>query len=276
MRELLGERLDVKFGEVIQHSGRYEHLKRVRYRGDGVRFVRPSDAHTNNYLAALDIVGCRPCAVPYLQKGDDDAGAEPLPPEMASAYRTAMGIALFIAADRWDLHREVQRCTRILAAPSSHDWRRAVRIGKYLQGPRLVGTLLRLDPGLARASGKVLLDMFGDSDHAGCVATRRRVSCGVFMLNVKGVGVFGVAAGPADTSREVRGRSPLNVPIAPFGHEMPVDPGRGSHLEHGLAQGRGQGQPRRPRHQGVAHSGGVIAASRLMRSGIAACVGDCV
>ena len=121
VRELLGERLDVKFGEVIQHSGRNEHLKRVRYRGDGVRFVRPSDAHTNNYLAALDIVGCKPCAVPYLQKGDDDSGAEPLPPEMASAYRTAMGIALYIAADRWDLQREVQRCTRILAALSSHD-----------------------------------------------------------------------------------------------------------------------------------------------------------
>ena len=64
VRELSGERLDVNFGEVIQHSARYEHLKRIRYRGDGVRLVRLSDAHTNNYLAALDIVGCRPCAVP--------------------------------------------------------------------------------------------------------------------------------------------------------------------------------------------------------------------
>lgn len=109
---------------------------------------------------------------------------------MTSAYPAAMGIALYIAADPWDLQREVQRCTHILAAPSSHDWRRAVRIGKYLQGSRSAGTLLRLDPGLARASGKVLLDMFGDSDHAGCVATRRSVSCGVFMLDGAAVAGF--------------------------------------------------------------------------------------
>eukprot|EP00974_Lingulodinium_polyedra_P079159 7667114-Lingulodinium_polyedra.AAC.1 len=80
-------------------------------------------------------------------------------------------MALYIAADRIDVQREVQLLARRLQQPTEWDQRRLVRLVRYLKGTRAWG--VRLCAPTAATSGKVVIDMYSDTDFAGCRETRR-------------------------------------------------------------------------------------------------------
>ena len=99
-----------------------------------------------------------------------------LNPADASSYRALVARANYLAQDRIDIQFAVKEAARRMAAPRTEDWGLVKRLGRYLKGkPRLVYTYE-----FERMPSKV--DVYSDSDWAGCRATKRSTSGGVAML----------------------------------------------------------------------------------------------
>ena len=106
--------------------------------------------------------------------------------EEISIFRSCVGIALHLASGRWDIQREVQLLTMHVREPKELDRRRLVKLVRYLKGTREYGQ--RLVKPIHSEKGVAVLDMFSDSDFAGCLETRRATSCGTFLVD--GVTVY--------------------------------------------------------------------------------------
>ena len=111
--------------------------------------------------------------------------------------RRAIGILLYLGADRWDVKRDTELAARHLKEPREFDWRRIVRITKYLKGKPAWGHELRGDNGLA---GKIMLDMYSDTDYAPDDTTKRAMSCGQIYIDKMPYGCFARRQGVQSTS----------------------------------------------------------------------------
>ncbi|CAE7320371.1 RE2 [Symbiodinium pilosum] len=100
---------------------------------------------------------------------------EPLSAGKAAQYRSAVGSAIYLSADRRDIQFAVKEL-----APRACDWECAQNLGRYLQTyPDLV-RVTTLDP--AAYEGPLVLDVFSDSDWGGCAETRRSTDSHVVVL----------------------------------------------------------------------------------------------
>ena len=106
---------------------------------------------------------------------EDEEGKHPaLDAAAGSALRSAAGSCLYLAGDRWDIQRDLQLVTRKLQAPTDLEWKRMVRIGRYLQGTRTFGSLVEAGP--RREGERIKVMSYSDTDHAGCSESRRSTS----------------------------------------------------------------------------------------------------
>ena len=113
----------------------------------------------------------------------------PLEGDAVTTYRRAVGILLYLSPDRWDIQRDVQLMSRKLKEPREHDYKRLVRVVRYLKGTRSVGVRMRRPKGCEK--WLIVLDMFSDTDYAGCVETRRAMTCGLYFTD--GQPIYGFA-----------------------------------------------------------------------------------
>lgn len=94
----------------------------------------------------------------------------------ASRYRALTARANYVAQDRSDIKFPVKELSRKMSRPQRKDWRKLVRLGKYLvDKTRVVVKFL-----YQKWCGYVAV--FTDSDHAGRRETRKSTSAGVMML----------------------------------------------------------------------------------------------
>jgi len=106
-----------------------------------------------------------------------DMGAgEKLDAEQHSHFRSIAMRASFLAEDRADLKFPTKELARCMSAPTTVAWEQLRRLGRYLiQAPRVVQHFVR------QRRPKVMT-VHSDSDHAGCLRTRRSTSATVVML----------------------------------------------------------------------------------------------
>ena len=96
--------------------------------------------------------------------------------EEARLYRGVAARCNYLAQDRIDVQYSCKECSRRMANPRQGDWAALKRIGRYLKGaPRLIQSFRWQT--LPRS-----VDVFTDSDWAGCRATCRSTSGGVARL----------------------------------------------------------------------------------------------
>ena len=96
--------------------------------------------------------------------------------EQATAYRSLVMRASYLSEDRPDIRYAVKEAARFMHEPCQLAMDLVKRIGRYLlQKPRLVQRFRR-----QKWSG--VIKGFSDSDHAGCLDTRKSTSCGAFMV----------------------------------------------------------------------------------------------
>ena len=96
--------------------------------------------------------------------------------EEATLYRGVAARCNYLAQDRVDIQYSCKECSRRMARPRQGDWAALKRIGRYLKGsPRLIQAFR-----WQRMPKSV--DIFTDSDWAGCRATCRSTSGGVARL----------------------------------------------------------------------------------------------
>ena len=100
---------------------------------------------------------------------------KPLEPRLHTAFRGSAARADHLAADRLDAQLACKEVCRWMSSPSGRAWRALKRICRFLQGlPRVVYTYPQqtVDD----------VDVYTDTDWAGCVKTRKSTSGGCLML----------------------------------------------------------------------------------------------
>eukprot|EP00435_Cladocopium_sp_Y103_P063045 s567_g24.t1 len=133
--------------------------------------------HVELILGDLDLKSCVPVTSPLVkEKASDEVDETPLAGEEAARYRSiAMRIG-YLASDRPDLLRSTRELAKGLQNPTAYHWTLLKRIGRYLKGHgRLVQRFDNQD--------KITeITVWSDTDHAGCIRSRKSTSGTVVAL----------------------------------------------------------------------------------------------
>jgi len=106
---------------------------------------------------------------------EQEVAEEPLGPEQATLFRALAARANFLASDRPDIAFAVKELCRGMSLPTTRDEAAMKRLARYLVGrPRVV-----IHFGWQAAPKS--LDVYSDSDWAGCTRTRKSTSGGALM-----------------------------------------------------------------------------------------------
>ena len=138
------------------------------------------------------------------REGDEDE----MNKEDAKMYRALVARANYLAQDRTDIAFAVKELCRNMSSPRQGDWKALKRLGRYLVGKPRIVTKFNYQDKLSR------INVWVDSDHAGCKRTRKSTSGGIVMLGnhpVKGwsitQGVIALSSGESEFYGIVKGSS---------------------------------------------------------------------
>ena len=94
----------------------------------------------------------------------------------AKVYRAASARANYMAIDRSDIRLADKELTRHMSKPRNKDYKQLVHLGKYLLGkPRIVTKY-------EYQNNYKIIDVWSDTDHAGCLETRKSTTGGIIMF----------------------------------------------------------------------------------------------
>jgi hypothetical protein len=148
----------------------------VRWTTDGLRY-EADPRHAEILVRGLGAVRAAsapgtPSREMHPETGDE---ASSVPEDLARLYRSYAARANYLAMDRADLAQATKELCRRMREPTWADVRALRRLAAYLAGsPRLVYEYLWQSAGAD-------IQVFADTDYAGCVATRRSTSGGCMM-----------------------------------------------------------------------------------------------
>ena len=110
------------------------------------------------------------------RKEQGEEGEDELEAKEATLYRGITARANYIAQDRMDIRYAVKEMSRHMAKPRRKDIAKIKRLARYLIGcPRMVQLFRR-----QKASKKI--DVYTDSNWAGCLETRKSTSGGIIKI----------------------------------------------------------------------------------------------
>ncbi|CAE7521947.1 RE1 [Symbiodinium sp. CCMP2592] len=155
-----------------------EVLGKTKTRLPGCILTAPDPKHAENIIKALGLKPGEKSPVP--SRKPDLSDTTPLEAGDAARYRSAVGPGIYLSADRRDIQYAVKELARHMSAPRRCDMNQAQLLGRYLQQHPSLVRVTALDPGAH--DGTLQLDVFCDSDWAGCVETRRSTDCHVVVL----------------------------------------------------------------------------------------------
>ena len=119
----------------------------------------------------------------------------PLDAEKARKYRTAVGILIYISPERADVQASVRLLGSWVTKPRWCDWMELKHLVQYLSFTCVYGQLLPVsgagcsvlrpgdDDSLSCVDHGSLMQVFTDSNWAGCQETRKSVSCAHYWVN---------------------------------------------------------------------------------------------
>ena len=98
-----------------------------------------------------------------------------LPPKLHTAFRAAAARGNYLSADRIDVMFAAKEVCRAMSKPTDTSWKALKRLARFLNGrPRMV-----YDYPFQQADK---IDVYTDTDWAGCARTRKSTSGGCIML----------------------------------------------------------------------------------------------
>ena len=152
----------------------------VTYHKDGSVSFEADPRHAEMIIRQLGLEGSKGISTPSDKKKLSDvvatSGLTPMNPERTTLFRSLVMRAQFLGQDRADIAESVKSLTRKMKSPTEADFKDLKRLGRYLIGkPRVINTFE------AQRESKVIR-VFCDSDHAGCLLTRRSTTGLVIMV----------------------------------------------------------------------------------------------
>ncbi|CAE6971006.1 RE2 [Symbiodinium sp. CCMP2592] len=113
----------------------------------------PDSKHAENVCEQLGI-------------GPKDKGVVPSKPLDLSRFRSAVGSAIYLSADRRDIQFAVKELARRMQNPRICDWLAAETLARYLRATPRFGRVVVLDPA-SKSTALLNLEVYSDSDWAG-------------------------------------------------------------------------------------------------------------
>ena len=108
--------------------------------------------------------------------GDDDDGEEELSGQEATTHRAVAARAMFLAQDRADIGYAFKELSRRMSKPKARDMKDMKRLGRYMIGKG------RVQVRFERQDKCNVIDIWTDTDYAGCTETRKSTSGGLALL----------------------------------------------------------------------------------------------
>ncbi|CAE7394224.1 RE2 [Symbiodinium sp. CCMP2592] len=139
---------EITVGELEEPGTAVEVLGRTKVRTEDSILTLPDSKHAENVR------------VEELSAGD------------AARFRSAVGSAIYLSADRRDIQFAVKELARRMQNPRVCDWLAAETLARYLRATPRFGRVVVLDPA-SKSTALLNLEVYSDSDWAGCPETRR-------------------------------------------------------------------------------------------------------
>ena len=177
----------------------------VRYTPEGIEY-EADPRQAEKLSIECGTTGSNTVATPGVRQSfaetEDD---KPLDQKMVSPFRGAAARANYLASDRLDVQFSAKEICRWMSAPTSQAWSALKRLSRYLEGlPRLIY--------LFRWQEIEAVDVYTDTDWAGCPRTRKSTSGGCVMLGRHAVKTWSstqssvaLSSGEAEFNGVVRG-----------------------------------------------------------------------
>ena len=177
------------------------HLNRIlRWTAEGIIY-ETDPRHVDLVVKALGVT--KPVTTPLVRESpvpdDQEVEDKKISEEEATLYRSCTMRVGYIAQDRTDLQRATRELAKGMSSPTERHMEMLKRCARYLvHSPRLLQVFKRQ---------KILtrLDVYSDSDHAGCLRTRKSTSGCVVMAGCnqlrsicRGQAVVALSSGEAE------------------------------------------------------------------------------
>ncbi len=147
----------------------------VRWCGDGLEY-EADPRQAEKIIGDLDLEGAKTVGSPGVKiTSDMSSKDEPLEEGKHTAFRSVAARGNYLAADRPDIQFGCKEICRWMAQPSQGGVRAVKRLGRYLEGHRRV--VFRYPFQDAES-----VEVYSDTDWAGCVKTRKSTSGGCLLL----------------------------------------------------------------------------------------------
>ena len=147
----------------------------VRYTDEGLEY-EADPRQAEKLILECGLEGANTAATPGVRMSFAETEEDkPLREELHTAFRGSAARANYLSADRIDIQFAAKEVCRWMAKPSEQSWAALKRLCRYLVGlPRLVYVF--------RWQEVKSLDVYTDTDWAGCPRTRKSTSGGCVMM----------------------------------------------------------------------------------------------
>ncbi|CAE7837865.1 unnamed protein product [Symbiodinium sp. CCMP2592] len=161
---------EITVGELEEPGTAVEVLGKTKVRTEDSILTLPDSKHAENVCEQLGIGPKDKGTVP--SRPLDLTKVEELSAGDAAKFRSAVGSAIYLSADRRDIQFAVKELARRMQNPRVCDWLAAETLARYLRATPRFGRVVVLDPA-SKSTALLNLEVYSDSDWAGCPETRR-------------------------------------------------------------------------------------------------------
>jgi hypothetical protein len=150
----------------------------VWWNHEGIHY-EPDQRHAEIMVKMMGVRDKSSVVTPGVKPCDDkeeDGDDEQVEESKVTRYRAVVARGNYLSQDRLDIKYAIKELCRWMGKPRNKDWRKLIRLTKYLVGrERYINEYKYQDE-----VGK--LDVWTDTDYAGCRETRKSTSGGLIML----------------------------------------------------------------------------------------------
>ena len=148
----------------------------VRWTDDGLEY-EGDPRHVEKLLLELGLAGSKPVSTPGIKASMEQHNSdEALHDSKVTHFRGLAARSNYLSADRPDCQFSAKEVCRFMAKPTKLSVEGLKRLGRYLCGQKRLVYMYRWQDQVDA------LDVYADTDHAGCLRTRKSTSGGCVML----------------------------------------------------------------------------------------------
>jgi hypothetical protein len=252
MEQSIAEKYEVTIGPRLGPGENDEKEARalnriIRWCDDRIEY-EADPRQAERLIEECGLAGCKTVATPGVRASFQELETDvDLPEKLHTAFRGASARANYLAADRIDCMFASKEVCRWMAKPTHQSWIALKRLCRFLSGlPRLVYTY--------RKQTIDKIDVYTDTDWAGCPKTRKSTSGGVVMLGQHTIkhwastqASVSLSSGEAEFGGVIRGAGQglgFQALLADFGVDVPLRMWTDSSAAIGISTRQGLGKLR--------------------------------